>query len=317
MIKKITSKRVELPPIFLIENEEDYKTLPKGIPYIVGTEAELGFITVFLEFQVLLKSCMKTNIPIKWLECLNKLGYKSHKTYELHSGGNYWASSGGSTPLELDSFIEEQYIVDFDKLADLKILPKWLDDIKMSIETNIIDEVMFDPLAFNKQLGLNMGSAVLKHNMRNLIINDVSGSIPDGVVMTTSRLIKLMSKKFYADIIITGGETFFVDYDDAQDTDFVELAKKAGRSNEGQMFAEIVKEPKKYNTVISFGDNDSPEGYYGSSRSSTAFPCNFEIETLYSLHMEGLKTNNLTGYSKCFKPKTINVVKDWINSITK
>jgi len=83
------------------------------------------------------------------------------------------------------------------------------------------------------------------------------------------------------------------------------------------MFANIVKEPKKYNTVISFGDDDSPQGYWKNTKFSSEFICNFEVETLYSLHTHDKKTNNLTGYSKCFKPKNVNVVKDWINSIAK
>jgi hypothetical protein len=53
MIQKITSKRVELPVIYLVENEEDFNTLPKGLPYIIGTESELPFIRTYLEFQVL------------------------------------------------------------------------------------------------------------------------------------------------------------------------------------------------------------------------------------------------------------------------
>ena len=89
MITKITSKKIEIPPIFLIENEEDFKNLPKGLPYIIGSKEELSFITVFLEFQVLYKSCLKTGIPIKWLDCLRKIGYNSNsiRNYTLNSGG--------------------------------------------------------------------------------------------------------------------------------------------------------------------------------------------------------------------------------------
>jgi len=43
MIQQITSKKVELPVIFLVENEEDFKQLPKGLPYIIGNQSELPF----------------------------------------------------------------------------------------------------------------------------------------------------------------------------------------------------------------------------------------------------------------------------------
>ena len=82
MLQKIVSKRVELPTIYLVENEDDFNMLPKGLPYIIGTQKELSFIRIFLEFQVLYRSCVKTNLPINWLSCLSKLGYKNIKNYE-------------------------------------------------------------------------------------------------------------------------------------------------------------------------------------------------------------------------------------------
>jgi hypothetical protein len=178
MIKKIESKRVELPPIFLIENKEDYDKLPAGIPYIVGNILELDFITVYLEFQILFKSCLKTGIQIKWLDCLKKIGYNPNniKDYVLQSGGEYFnIDSNTASTITIDDFIKDQYFVDFDALTKLKILPTWLDDLKASIETNIIDEVQYNPTAFNKQLSMNIGYGDIKQNKKNLLILDISG----------------------------------------------------------------------------------------------------------------------------------------------
>jgi len=77
MIQKITSKKVDLPDIWLVENEDDFNELPRGLPYIIGTQKELEFIRIFLEFQVLIRSCRKTNLSINWLRCLEKLGYRN------------------------------------------------------------------------------------------------------------------------------------------------------------------------------------------------------------------------------------------------
>lgn len=273
---------MELPPIYLVENEEDFKQLPKGIPYIIGTQAELRFITIYLEFQVLLRACRKTGLPIKWEECLKRIGYNGVKIkkFTLNSGGEYADSSFGNRPIELDDFIQEQYIVNFDKLSELKIVPAWLDDLKASIETNIIDEVTFDPTAFSKQLGINVGYGTIKHNMKNLLILDVSGSIPSAIVKTITLMAKMMSKRFYADVMITSGQTQLIDYEKVQETDFVELARKFGTGNEGVMYNRIIKEHKQYNTVICFGDDDSPSRFGGSQSAE----CNFKVETLYSLH---------------------------------
>lgn len=310
MLQKITSKRVELPPIYLVENQEDFNALPKGLPYIVGNKSELSFITIFLEFQVLLKSCMKTAIPLNWMDCLKRIGYNPSgiKTYTLKSGGTYGDGDNGQYEIKIDNFIEDQYVVDFDKLSDLKILPKWLDDLKSAIQTNIIDEVTFDPMGFNKQLGLNVGCSAVKHNMKNLLILDISSSMPKGVVLTITNLAKLMSKRFFADVILTGRRSYLIDYEDVPNADIVGAVKEYGGGNEGTMYKAIVKEPRHYNTAISFGDDDCP--------SVDKEDCNVKVEILYSLHTE-TRSSNITGFAKCFTPKETHKVKDWITTIEK
>ncbi len=306
MLQLIKSPKIDLPPIYLVENQTDLDQLPKGIPYVIGTQSELKFITIFLEFQVLLRSCNRTGLPVKWEDCLRKLGYNNNiRPFQLSSGGTYYESQEGRATLELDEFIEGQYLVNLDRLSELKLLPTWLEDIKLAVQTNIIDEVMFDPTAFNKQLGLQTGGAVIKHNPRNLLIFDVSSTMPTSIVIATTGLAKLMSKKFYADIIVTGGRSFFVDYDDMYKSDIVEIAKKAGRSNESVDFRKIVKEDKIYNTIISFGDDDNP---------GSGFECNFKCENLYSLHTEE-RSDNITGYARCFKPTNVMKIKNWVKTL--
>lgn len=310
MIQQITSKKVELPVIFLIEDEADFQQLPKGLPYVIGKQSELPFITLFLEFQVLYRSCMKTLIPIKWLDCLTKIGYgNSLRKYELKSGGVYGAGDNGQYLLKTEDFITDQYLVDFDRLSELKILPVWLEDLKASIETNIIDEVMFDPTGFNKQLGMNIGAAGLKHNLKNLLILDISSSMPKAVVLTITNLAKLMSKKFYADVILTGRRSYLIDYEEVPNTDIVGAVSSYGGGNEGDMYKEIVKQSKEYGTVISFGDNDCPGIEKGDKN------MNFKVHTLYSLHTEGKRTSNITGYARGFSPIETHIVKDWISTI--
>ena len=308
MLQKIKSQIVELPPIWLCESEDDFKQLPKGLPYIIANKRELPFIKLFLEFHILYKSCLRTNLPIKWLDCLKKLGYKPNmKQYKLNSGGNYWDSlNEPPVTITVEDFIEEEYFVNFDKLFELKIFPKWLDDLKSNIEVNIIDELLFNPMKKKKKLGLPIGHSEVKHNMKNLLILDCSKSIPTSIVKTITVMAKLMSKKFYADVIITCGKSFLVDYDDVENTDFVELAAYGGRSNESEMYSEIMKKEKEYNVCISFGDDDSP-GIYTKE-------CNFKIETLYSLHTDN-DSYNITGYARQFKPKTTHIVYDWVNTI--
>lgn len=316
MIQKITSKRVELPPIWLVETKEDFDSLPVGLPRIVAPMEDLEFVKIYLEFQVLLKSCKKTGMKINWLDCLRRIGFKNNlKEYQLQSGGEYWsADTSGATPLSIDDFVEDTYIVDFDKLAELKILPVWLEDLKLAVETNIINEVLFDPTAFNKQLGMNIGAGAVSSQKKNLLILDISGSIPDGIRLTIIQLSKLMSKRFYADVIFTGGSTVFIDYEDVFTKDIKAITDGISRNNEGEQFKAIVEQVREYGTCICFGDDDCPAGNLNSSSKLTPL---FQIDTLYSLHTQK-ESNNLTGYCKDFKDvKNVIKVKDWVTSITK
>jgi len=311
MITKIKSKKVDLPPIFLVEDEDDFNQLPKGLPYIIGNSSDLRFITLFLEYQVLFRSCKKTGLPFKWLNILKRAGYGTSRIreYQLRSGGDYGAASfAEGTKLDIDDFVEQQYLVDFDRLSELKILPTWLEDLKQSVQTNIIDEVIFDPTGFSKHLGFNAGSASLKHNLKNLLILDVSASIPTSIVVAITSLARLMSKRFYADILITSSQSKLIKYEDVFNTDIVALSESWARGNESEMYKEIIKEHAQYNTIISFGDNDSP----GVKKEDKL--CNFKCETLYSLHTDK-RYDVVTGYAKCFDPKVTHIVKDWVNEL--
>ena len=311
MITKIEGQSgIELPTIFLIENEEDYKKLPRGLPYIIGKQADLKFISIYLTFQVLYKSCTKTGLAINWLKCLERLGYKNLTKYTLSSGGFYDASNPSRYEVTVENFVEDSYIVNFDKLTELKILPVWLDDLRAAVETNIINEVIFDPTLYSKQLGTYTGAGAVKENVKNLLILDVSGSIPRGVVVTITNLAKLMSKKFYADVMITSGETVLIDYENVQETDIVEVARKSGSGNEGQMYKKIVEEPRIYNTVIAFGDDDQPI-HYGSLGELKPI---WKISTIHSLHTD-CKSKNVVGYAKYLTATNTILVTDWVNTI--
>ncbi len=313
MIQKIVSKRVELPTIYLIENEDDFKELATGLPYIVADKEDLDFVTTFLEFQVLFRSCKRTGVLVNWLDCLKRIGFGTNiKEYTISSGGDYWHGDKGSAVVTMDNFIQDRYFVDFDKLTELKILPSWMEDLRAAVETNIIDEVNFNPIAFNKKLGTNTGAAQVKSNKKNLLILDISGSIPDAIRISIIQLSRLMSKRFYADVIFTGGQTVFLDYEEMMTADVKKITDGISRNNEGAMYKAIVEQHRVYGTCFCFGDNDSP-AQFGDGKELQP---NFQIETLYSLHTD-CKSDNVTGYGRYFKPTNTIKVKDWVNTISK
>jgi hypothetical protein len=137
----------------------------------------------------------------------------------------------------------------------------------------------------------------------------VSSSIPTSVAVTITNLGKLMSKRFFADIIITSSQSVFISYEEVFVTDLVKVSNSFTRGNESVMFREIVKQPREYGTVICFGDNDNP-----GSLDKDNF--NFKAETLYSLHTDR-STSNVAGYARWFdiKKENLNIVKDWVHTI--
>lgn len=313
-IQKIVSKRVELPVIYLINTEDDFKELPSGLPFIVGEQSELEFITTFLEFQILYKSCKRTGVKVDWLKCLERIGFPTNlKEYTISSGGEYWSGDKGKAVVTMDNFIQDRYFVDFDKLTELKILPSWMEDLRAAVETNIIDEVTFNPVAFNKKLGTNTGAAQVKSNKKNLLILDISGSIPDAIRVSVIQLSRLMSKRFYADVIFTGGQTVFIDYEEMMTADIKKITDGISRNNEGEMYKAIVEQHKVYGTAFVFGDNDCPQRFGNGKELSP----NYQIETLYSLHTDK-NSKEVVGYGKYFKPTNpVIKVHDWVQTIDK
>ena len=155
---------------------------------------------------------------------------------------------------------------------------------------------------------------------RNLGILDFSGSIPVSIITTTAILAKLMSRTFYADIMITGSITKLFKYEELDQIDLLAEAKSIGRNNDQAYFKKLVSVPMVYNTVFSFGDNDHP-GYgwkLGDMKISDEEGkkiCNWKVNKVISLHTKS--NTDQTGYTRWFEPKEIEHVKDWLVSLNK
>jgi hypothetical protein len=83
--------------------------------------------------------------------------------------------------------------VDISKLKDLKVFPVWLDKIEDAIATNIHNFAAFNANMYNKKLEGMYGALELTAPNRNLIIIDISGSIPKNVSSTCLSLAKKLS----------------------------------------------------------------------------------------------------------------------------
>ena len=152
--------------------------------------------------------------------------------------------------------------VNIEQLQALGFLPKFMYDAADAIRINLENRMEWRE-CFNKKLGECVGDVGYGDIARNLIILDVSYSIPEGISATMLQLIATLREQAEADLIVTGGRSlFFPMEEELPDPDWLRGA--IPRSNESYMFRAILREHiagRHYGNVISFGDNDTPFWY--------------------------------------------------------
>lgn len=179
--------------------------------------------------------------------------------YRYFSGSEY----GCSTPVKLEDFcMDEAAHVNIEQLQALGFLPKFMDDAADAIRINLEDRIRWRE-CYNKRLGCCVGDVDFGYEAPNLIILDVSASIPEGISATMLQLIATLRDQANADLIVTGGKSFYWSNDDEL-PDPERIRKMVPRGNECDMFMKILAENisgRHFGNVISFGDYDAPETF--------------------------------------------------------
>lgn len=143
------------------------------------------------------------------------------------------------------------------ELMDAGLLPKWLMDIGESIRANLSSYYYND--CWNRKLGAYLGEYSMNEERPNLIVLDVSGSIPAGISYTMVGLIQTLCAQNNADLIINSGVSQWWPHNEPLDID--KISNIIGGCNEARMFYRILEEHvlgKKWGNVIGFGDMDAP-----------------------------------------------------------
>lgn len=321
--------------MYLLEDSSEIKELPLGIPFIIGDAKALPLIVKYLEYTVLYRSAVATGLAFNWERELYKLGYNNNKEslkesfqcipydYMMSLGENSEAktiSEESAYEIDIADYLTDGYLVSFDKLTELNVTPSWLSNLADSIRTNVLSAVNFNPSLYSKKLGIMSGYTEVVGTDRNLGILDFSGSIPISIITTTALLAKLMSKTFYADIMITGSTTKIFKYEELDSIDLLEEARTIGRNNDQKYFKELVSKPMTYNVVFSFGDDDHP-GYSWSTGDTSITDhegkdiCKWDVFKVISMHTR--KNGMQTGYTRWFSPKETELVQDWLITLNK
>ena len=169
----------------------------------------------------------------------------------------------------IDEFcFDEASHVNVETLQALGFLPKFMDDAAAAIRINLENRMQWRE-CWNKRLGAAIGDVDYGTEAANLIILDISGSIPEGISATMLRLIDSLRTQTNAEVIITGSTSmYWGDGEDLPDPKWIR--DNIGYGNESRMFFKILRDHvqgRHFGNVISFGDNDCP--YYRFDQKDT------------------------------------------------
>lgn len=165
----------------------------------------------------------------------------------------------------VDRMSIQQYIgdltssVDINALQKLGMLPKFVGDVADCIKHNLSQSMRWTE-GYTKKLGYPLGKFNCKAELPNLVIIDVSHSIPDGIAATMLTLADTLRSQCNADLIITSARSGYYPAG-AELPKPQTLRDYYGRSNEATEFWGIMEKHiagREFGHVISFGDNDNP-----------------------------------------------------------
>jgi hypothetical protein len=330
-MKLLESKKFSLPLIYLIEDTKELSTIPLGVPYIKGSNKDYNDYVMLLEFDILLKSALKTGLPFNWEKILRDNGYKNLFKGQAYSDCCVYITDEDSviidTTLEdvdksltVSEFIADiSYQVDIDVLKELKVIPTWFSSkIEEAIKSNILSSITWNPALYNKKLDNTSGNITLSTPDRNLIIIDISASIPKSIAKACLLLSKTMVTQFFADLIITGARSGLFDYTEVDALDVDQVYQDYGQNNECKDFRAIVSQHRNYDNVIVFGDNHTPLDSWTNKDKKISFKqaydiCNFKINKIYSFHTTNF--TKLAGYAEMFDCSNIEYIENWVKDL--
>ena len=356
-----------MPDIYVCEDKTETAMARKhGIPYIVRPE---GVSDETLIFIILKNSLAKMFPNIDW-EKFAKDKYSGYDTrIRVVSGGTYGSKvmkpDGTFSPYEdgvADIADGERVIsngfmttgvqytdlsrwlgdrsasVDIDALMDLEMMPAFCIDITKAIRKNLIGYDWTD--GYNKKLDLCSGTYSVGYELKNLLIIDVSHSIPRGISATMLMLAETLKDRLNADLIVTGASSMMWRVEDNLPSPQW-IRRNIGLGNETYMFCEILKQlaGEEYANVIGFGDWDTPAMEYMSDEFKSRQLTPIKVHNVFSFHTKGyqpgcsdpnrnedMKYLDVVGYLKWIKSNDICELDDdatirkdieWCNLITR
>lgn len=192
--------------------------------------------------------------------------------------------------------------VDIEVLQKLGMLPKFLGDIVDCVKLNLSNRMRWTE-GYTKKLGVPLGTFKSPGNLPNLIILDVSGSIPRGISATMLAMIDTLRSQVGADLIITSSNSVYYPMG-CELPNPQQLRNSFDYGNEARQFYAILNKyvaGRKWGHVISFGDNDCPAAFESSwydRFDENEMLGNMSNTSVKAVHHYHTQRRDVTGYAK-------------------
>ena len=290
MLKLLEVPEIKLPKMYVAQNETDVSLAKQhGLPFIVWTKSYSKLIKLLL-----IPLLDKLYPGINWYTLFKISKKKYASNIEMVGGGfnkiygKVWQDSNTVDiakeerifhgvcadmvhNINLEAHIADQAShVDIINLINMNLFPQFIGDITDVIKTNIGHQLSWQD-GYNKKHNMCCGNYHRACEPLNLIILDISNSIPRGISATMLTLLETLRSVVVADVIVTGSKSYYYPWGE-QLPSAQWLRDNIGCANESSMFEGIIRNQianKKYDHLISFGDNDAPHitgviPYYGA-----------------------------------------------------
>lgn len=200
-----------------------------------------------------------------------------------------------TTTMNIEDYVGDlSGCVNIEVLQKLNLLPKFIGDIADCIRQNLSMSMAWTE-GYNKKLGVPIGRFNGGRQLPNLIILDVSASIPRGIAATMLTLIDTMRDVCDADLIITASRSGF--YPSGCELPSPQtLREYYAPGQEAKEFLEILDKHisgREFGHVICFGDHDCPSHFYYNTRFKYRM-AGTKVHQLHSYHT--YSKDDLAGY---------------------
>lgn len=304
-MKQLQMGVAKFPDLYVCETNADIELAKKhGLPYLVWKTGDHDKLVKLVLYRLVKKMMPEidwaklwgiTNEDLRWC----KDGSVIHTMVK----------GKGYREFSVDKYLVSKHAaVNIEELEALHLLPKFLGDITDCIRQNITDYTWHD--GRNKKTGIWMGNYVPQQEAGNLIILDISASIPVGISSVMLRLIDTIRHKCNAELIITGGTSRYWSITDELPTP-QQIRDEIPRSNESYEFQEILKAKvagRHWGNIISFGDDDNP--WWSADVASILIGAGIEKRSRLSWYVDYTNQRNYgtTEVEKCMQGTIIDNV---------